>query len=102
MPHRLAVAELSDRFAIFDDVREEVQFGILLVERLAVGIRSGRIEFSEIPAEGDELEVRELLAVENDDKPLAPYDRLDVAWRHGPRKIDPGDFSAQRDVQILD
>src|ERR1700716_1981810 len=86
MPHRLTVAEISDRLAVFDDVRDDIQLWVFLVERLAVGIRPRWIELSEVLTEGDELRVRELLAMEDDDEPLAPYvfDRFDVAERATP------------------
>ena len=104
MPHRLTVAEISDRLAVFDDVRDDIQLWVFLVERLAVRIRPRWIELSEVPTEGDELWVREFLAMENDDEPLTPYvfDRFDVAERDGLRKIDAGDFGAQRGVQVPD
>src|SRR6476646_8346478 len=104
MPHRLTVAEISDRLAVFDDVRDDIQLWVVFVERLAVRIRPRWIELSKVPTEGDELWVRELLAMENDDEPLTPYvfDRFDVAERDGLRKIDAGDFGAQRGVQVPD
>jgi hypothetical protein len=42
--------------------------------------------------------------MEDDDEPLTPYvlDRFDVAERNGLRKIDAGDFGAQRGVQVPD
>jgi hypothetical protein len=98
MPHRLTVAEISDRLAVFDDVRDDIQLWVFLVERLAVRIRPRWIELSEVPTEGDELWVRELLAMEDDDEPLTPYvfDRFDVAERNRLRKIDAGDRPAGR------
>jgi len=88
MPHRLTVAEISDRLAVFDDVRDDIQLWVFLVERLAVRIRPRWIEFSEVPTEGEELWVRELLAMEDDYEPLTPYvfDRFDVAERNRPSK----------------
>ncbi len=85
MPHGLAVAEIADRLAVLDDVGDHVELRVLLVERLAVGVRSGRIELAEIPAEGDELRVGERLPVEHDHEPVAPhaFDRIDVARATG-------------------
>ena len=83
MPDRLAVAEIADRLAVLDHVGDDVEFRMLLVERLAVGVRPRRIELAEIFAEGDELRVGEILPVEDDDKPFAPSgpDRVDLASR---------------------
>ena len=83
MPHRLAVAEIADRLAVLDHVGDDVELRMLLVERLAIGIWPGRIELAEIPAEGDELRVREALPMKDDDKPLAPsgFDRVDIGLR---------------------
>jgi len=91
VPHRLAVAEVADRSARLDYVRDHVELGMLLEERRAVGIWSRRIELAEIPAERDQLRVGERLAVEDEDKALAPcaLDRGDIAGRDGSREIDP-------------
>ena len=32
MPHRLTVAEISDRLAVFDDVRDDIQLWVFLVD----------------------------------------------------------------------
>ena len=85
MPDRLAVAEIADRLAVLDHIGDDVELGMLLVERLAVGVRPWRIELAEIPAEGDQLRVGQVLPVKDDDEPLAPggLDRVDLALRDG-------------------
>src|SRR5438477_6761407 len=81
VPDRFAVAEIADRFVVVDHVRNHVEFGVLLEKRLAVWIWSGRIEFSKVLAERDELRVGKLLVMEDHNKSLAPgvFDRLYVA-----------------------
>jgi hypothetical protein len=73
VPHGLPVAEISDRFAVFDDVGNDVELRMLLVERLSVRVRPRRIELSEVLTERDELRVRELLPMEHDHQPFTPY-----------------------------
>ena len=104
MPDRLAIAEIADRLAVLDDVGDDVELRVLLEERLAVGVGPGRIELSEISAEGDELRIREVLPMEHDDKPLAPriLDRRDIVARQRLRKIDAADFRAKRGVEVSD
>jgi hypothetical protein len=53
---------------------------VLLVERLAVWIRTRRVELAKVPTESDELGIRECLPMEDDDKPLAPsrFNGVDV------------------------
>src|SRR5215475_7593705 len=58
MPYGLAIAEIADRFTIFDNVGDDVNFWEFLVERLSIRIWSGRIEFSKVFAEREELWVR--------------------------------------------
>ena len=85
MPYGLAIAEIADRLAVFDDVGDDVDLRVLLVERLPVGVRPRRIELPEVPAEGEKLRVRETLAAENDDDLFAPsvFNSLDVVLRQG-------------------
>jgi hypothetical protein len=42
--------------------------------------------------------------VEDDDQALAPYvlNSLDLFWRDGLRQIEPGNFCAQRRVEVFD
>ena len=104
MPDRLAVAKIADRLAVLDHVGDDVEFRMRLVERLAVGVRPRRIELSEVPAEGNQLWIRQTLPMEDDDKPLAPrgFDRVDIGLRQRLRDVDTVDFRAQRGVQISD
>jgi hypothetical protein len=82
MPHGLAIAEISDRLAVFDDVGDDVDLRVQLVERLPVGVRPRRIKLSKVPAEGEKLRIRETLAAENNDKSFAPgvFNGLDVVF----------------------
>src|SRR4029077_17192162 len=91
MPHGFAVAEIAHRLSVLDHVGDDVEFRIRLVERLDVRIRSGPRELAEVSAEGNELRIREVLAVENDDQPLTPCgaDGVDVGLRQGLWKGDP-------------
>src|SRR5262245_25894301 len=77
---------------------------MILEERLAIGIGTWRVELTKILAEGDQLRIGELLIVEDDDQPLAPYvvNCLDLLWRDRPRQIEPGNFCAKRRVEIFD
>src|SRR5262249_48837944 len=104
VPHRLAIAEISDRLAVFDHIRDDVEFGVTLEKRLAIGIGPRRVELTKILAEGDQLRIGEFLIVEDDDQPLAPYvlNSLDLFWRDGLRQIEPGNFCAQRRVEVFD
>jgi len=92
VPHRLAIAEISDRLAVFDNIRDDVEFGVILEERLAIGIGARRVELTEILAEGDQLRIGEFLIVEDDDLPLAPYvlNSLDLFWPVGGVKKSAG------------
>ena len=72
VPDRFAVAEAADRRAVDLDVGDDVQLGMLGEERLAVGIRSGRIELAEMTGEGDELGVGEPLPAEAQHRVLEP------------------------------
>src|SRR5262249_58113291 len=76
----------------------------MLEERLAIGIGPRRVELTKILAEGDKLRIGEFLIVEDDDQPLAPYvlNCADLVWRDGLRQIEPGNFCAQRRVEVLD
>src|SRR5277367_1058826 len=104
MPNGFAVAEIADRLAVLDHVGNDVEFGMFLIEGLAVRIWARRIELTEIPAEGDKLRIREILPVKNHDKPLAPsgFDANDVGTRYRLGHINACHFSAQRGVKILD
>jgi len=62
MPDRLAVAEIAHRLAVLDHVGDDVELRMRFVEGFTVGIGPGRIELSEILAEGNELRVREILS----------------------------------------
>ena len=96
MPHRFSIAEISNRLAVFDNIRDDVEFGVILEERLAIGIGTRRIELTKILAEGDQLRIQQFLVVEDDDQPLAPYvlNCPDLVWRDGLRQIEPGNFCA--------
>jgi hypothetical protein len=104
VPHRLAIAEIPDGLAAFDNIRDDVEFGVILEERLAIGIGTRRVELAKILAEGDQLRIRKCLVVEDDDQSLAPYvlNCLDLVSRDRLRKIEPGNFCAQRRVEIFD
>src|SRR5262249_13116716 len=84
--------------------RDDVEFGMILEERLAIGIGPRRVELTKILAEGDQLRIGEFLFVEDDGQPLAPYvlNSLDLFWRDGLRQIQPGNFCAQRRVEVFD
>src|SRR5262249_19538604 len=58
---------------------------------------------TKVLAEGDQLRIREFLIVEDDDQPLPPYvlNCLDLLWRDGLRHIEPGNFCAQRRVEVF-
>ena len=51
MPDGLAGTKIADRLAVFDDVGDDVDFRKLLVKRLAIRVRPGRIEFAKLAAE---------------------------------------------------
>ena len=72
MPDGLAGAKIADRLAVLDDVGNDVDFGELLVERLAIRVRPRRIEFAKLPAESKKLRVREALAPRHDDQTCPP------------------------------
>src|SRR5262249_19792164 len=101
---RCAMAEFSGGVAVFKKVREEVELGVILEERLAVGIGPRRVELTKVLAEGDQLRIGEFLIVEDNDQPLPPYvlNSLDLFWRDGLRQIEPGNFCAQRRVEVFD
>jgi hypothetical protein len=96
MPHGFAVAEIADWFAVLDHVRNHVELGVFFIEGLTVGIRTRWIELTKIPAESDELGIRERLPMEDDDKSLTPsgFNGVDVGPRQWLGQIDLGDFSA--------
>jgi len=58
----------------------------------------------QVLAEGNELWIRQILPMEDDDKPLAPrgFDRIDIRLRQRFRHVDTVDFSTQWGVQVLD
>ena len=72
MPHSLAVAQISHRLTVFDDIRDDVQLGVVFEEWLAIRIRTWWVEFAKILAESDKLWVGKFLIVKDDDKALAP------------------------------
>src|SRR5262245_35982645 len=51
MPDGFAGAKIADWLAVLDDVGDNVDLWKLLVERLAIRIRPGRIEFAKLAAE---------------------------------------------------
>ena len=103
VPHRLAVAEIADRLAVLDHVGDDVELRMLLEKWLAIGIGPGRIELAEVLAEGDQLRVRKLLAVHDDDQPLPPcgLDGIDVGLRQRPGDVDAGYFRANAASRFL-
>src|SRR5262249_39297849 len=104
MPDRLAITQISDWLAVLDHVGDDVEFRMRLVEWFAVGVWSGRIELSEVLAEGDELRIRETLPVKDDDKPLLPggFDHVDSGLGQWLRDVDPLYFRSQWSAQIPD
>src|SRR6516225_12156290 len=85
MPHRLAVAEIANWLAVLDHVRNHIELGVFFIEGLTVWIRTRWIELTKIPAESDELGIREQLPMEDDDKSLTPsgLNDVDVGPRYG-------------------
>src|SRR5262249_56218106 len=73
-------------------------------EGLGRGVGSGGVELTKIVAEGDQLRIRDFLVGEDDAQPPPPYvlNCPDLVWRDGLRKIEPGNFCAQRRVQVFD
>jgi hypothetical protein len=77
---------------------------VFFIEGRTVWIRTRWIELTKIPAESDELGIRERLPMEDDDKSLTPsgFNGVDVGPRQWLGQIDVGNFSAQCSVQIFD
>ena len=74
-------AKTANRLAVLDHIGDHVDFRIGLVERLAIGIGPGRIEFAEASAEGEKLWIGQSLAADHDHKPRTPgcLDGVDIA-----------------------
>src|SRR5262249_35715891 len=72
VPDGLAVAQISDWLAIFDNVGNNIELRMFFVERLSIGVWARWIEFAEVLAECNELRVRERLSVEHHNKAFVP------------------------------
>src|SRR5260221_13092675 len=101
-PARLPVAKTADRLAVLDHIGNHVDFRIGLVERLAIGIGPGRIEFAEASAEGEKPRIGQSLSADHDDKPRAPsrLDGVDLALRKRFCEIDAAHFSAKWRIKV--
>src|SRR5258706_7607095 len=91
-----------NRLAVLDHIGNHVDFRIGLVERLAIGIGPGRIEFAEASAEGEKPRIGQSLSADHDDKPRAPsrLDGVDLALRKRFCEIDAAHFSAQWRIKV--
>src|SRR5258705_9061725 len=72
-------------------------------EGLAVGIRTGRIELAELPAERQQLRIRESLPAEAQHEMVEPglADFGEGFRRERPRQIDTGHFGAESVRQLF-
>src|SRR6516225_8673671 len=104
VPDRLSVSQISNWLAVLDDIGDDVEFRMLLVERLAVWVWSRRIELAEVLAERDEFRIGELLSTEHHNKPIAPriFDRRHLGPCQRLGKIDAAHLRAQHGVQVFD
>src|SRR5262245_55651458 len=72
VPHRLAGAEAADGDAVFDHVRDDVDFGMTFDEPSAVFLDRRLIERAESTAEGDQIGVAELLIAKQQHRVVEP------------------------------
>jgi sodium-dependent dicarboxylate transporter 2/3/5 len=97
VPDGFARAEAADGDAVFDDVRDDVDFRIALDETPAVLLDGRLVQRAEAAAEGNQIGVAELLIAEQDDSVIEP--RL-VDCREGGLvyrpQVDTADFGAKR------
>jgi hypothetical protein len=71
VPDRLVGAELADRLAVLDDVRDD-QDVVAAFGRIVCGGNRRPIQFTELPAEAQEILVGEALAAETQHQVVVP------------------------------
>ncbi len=72
VPDGLTGTEAADGHAVFDNVRDNVDFGMPFDEPAAVLLNGRLVECAESAAEGDQVRVTELLVAEQQDGMLEP------------------------------
>ncbi len=98
VPDGFACAEISPRHAALDDVGDDIELRILLVERLAVGIRTRRIELSERATEGHQIRIANILLTDEQHQMLPPgsADPLQVLGCDARGDVDAANLGAER------
>src|SRR5277367_5114850 len=80
MPGRLARTQATDRSAIFDDVRDYIDFRIAFNETASGFLDRCPIQIAEAAAEGNEIVMSEPLVPESDHQVFQP-DAMNLAER---------------------
>ncbi len=97
MPDGFARAEASDRHSVFDDVGNDVDFGVAFDKAAAGFLDRGPIQLAEAAAERDQLLVIEVLTPEKQHLVVQPgMVNVGEILFADLRQVDPADFGAQR------
>jgi len=86
VPDRFSRAEAADRFTIFDDVRDDVNFRMAIHEAAAGFLHGRPIKRTKTPAECDQVIITQRLTTKQQYEVLNPraVNAIEVAVRYRP------------------